>query len=391
MRFPILQAIYQKEMLDILRDRRTLISMVVVPLLVFPAVITVFTRVASRVQHDAEQEARTMGIAARVTTPAIREALEKTGYRITEKDDLKSAVEKNEVAAAVEETGGATPAIRIYVDSSSPASNAAGDNLRLAFNDLRDQEIRENLRQAGIAESVLTPFTVHRTNVAGQRKMAGAMWGTMLGYILLLLMFTGGMYAVIDMTAGEKERKTLEAFLASPAARHEIVMGKILAAMTAILITAALMLGSLVYSLKNNTGLSRSPEMRQVMGTIPLDSQTLEMIAATVVPVAIFAASLMFAIALFARSFKEGQSYLTPLALAVIFPALLGGLPGLHFTWPMCLIPIFNASMVIRGTLLGDLTPLNFILTMAANLVYAAIAFVVATMQFEKESVLFRS
>lgn len=204
MRLPIIQAIYQKEMLDMRRDRRTLISMVVVPLVVFPAVIAITTRVASKVQQDAEQEAKTMGIAARVATPGIREALEKTGLQFHEKDDLKGAVEKREVAAAVEELPGAAPDVQIYVDSSDPASAAAGDRIRVALNDLRDQTIRDNLRSSGIAESVLTPFTIHRTNVAGERKMAGALWGTMLGYLLLLLMFTGAMYAVIDMTAGEK-------------------------------------------------------------------------------------------------------------------------------------------------------------------------------------------
>ena len=391
MRLPILKTIYQKEMLDMLRDRRTMISMVVVPLVVFPAVIAITTRVASKVEQDAAQEAKTMGIAIRVHTPGMREALEKTGYRIRDEDDLKGAVEKKEIAAAVEELAGATPDLEIYVDSSNPASSAAGDRLRIALNDLREQKIRDNLRSSGIGESVLTPFVVHRTNIAGERKMAGAMWGTMLGYILMLLMFTGAMYGVIDMTAGEKERKTLEAFLAAPVARQEIVMGKILAAITAILLTAGLMLLSLVYSLKNNRALGRSEEVKQMMGTIPLDPHTLEMIAATLIPVAVFAASLMFAIALFARSFKEGQSYLTPLALAVIFPALLGGLPGLHLTPALCLIPIFNASMVIRGTLLGDLSPLNFAVASGANLLYAAIAFVVATRQFEKESVLFRS
>jgi sodium transport system permease protein len=105
----------------------------------------------------------------------------------------------------------------------------------------------------------------------------------------------------------------------------------------------------------------------------------------------IFAASLMFTIALFARSFKEGQSYLTPLALVVIFPAMLGGLPGFELTPVLCLIPIFNASMMIRSVLLGDASMLNFAVTVAANVGYAAIAFLLATRMFQKESVLFRS
>jgi sodium transport system permease protein len=388
MRFPMIQAIYQKEMLDMFRDRRTMISMLVVPIVVLPLVFALMVRFTSRVEENAETEARTLGIAARVTTPSVREALEKAGYPIREKESLRTAVEKKEVSAAVEERQGV---IEIYVDSSNPTSSAAGDKIRIALSDLKDQTIRESLRTSGIPESVLTPFIVKRTNIAGERKMAGAIWGTMLGYILLLLMFTGGMYPVIDMTAGEKERKTLEAFLASPAARREIVVGKTLAAMTAIFLTALLTLGSMVYSLKNNRISSKSEAMKQMMGTIPLDPGTIAMILATLIPVAIFAASLMFAIALFARSFKEGQSYLTPLALLVIFPALLGGLPGLQLTPLLCLVPIFNASMVIRGIMLGELSNVNFAVALAANVLYAAIAMTIATRQFDKESVLFRS
>jgi sodium transport system permease protein len=108
-------------------------------------------------------------------------------------------------------------------------------------------------------------------------------------------------------------------------------------------------------------------------------------------PLALFAASLMIAIALFARSFKEGQSYLTPLTLVVIFPAMLSSLPGFEMSTAFCLIPIFNVSLVIRGILQGDVSMLNFGITFVANLVYAGIAFVIATRTFENESVLFRS
>jgi sodium transport system permease protein len=213
----------------------------------------------------------------------------------------------------------------------------------------------------------------------------------MLGYLLLLLMFAGGMYPVIDMTAGEKERKTIEALLSSPASRLEIVLGKNLAAMAAIFITAILTMGSMVYSLKGSNLAGKSPEMQQMLQTIPLDAHTLTLIGLTLIPLAMFAAALMFAIAIFARSYKEGQSYLTPLVFVVIFPALMGGVSGLEMTPALCLIPIFNASQMIRGIMLGDVSVANFAITTAANLVYAGIAFFIATRQFENESVLFRS
>jgi sodium transport system permease protein len=391
MRFSILKAIYHKEMLDMIRDRRTLISMVAVPLIVMPLLLNVGMRVVSRTQQNAENEAKSMAVAIHATNPAIREALEKAQIQIIEKDDLKDAVLKKTAAAAVEEIPGTPVEVQIYADNSNPTSSAAAARVRVALDDLKDEKVRESLKTSGIPASVLTPFVVKRTNIAGARKMSGMVWGSMLGYLLLLLMFAGGMYPVIDMTAGEKERKTMEALLSSPASRMEIVLGKNLAAMTAIFITAILTVGSMVYSLKGSTLGSKSPEMQEMMRTIPFDAHTLTLIGVTLVPLSIFAAALMFTIALFARSYKEGQSYLTPLVFVVIFPALMGGMSGFEMTPALCLIPIFNASQMIHGILLGDVSTVNFAITTAANLVYAAIAFIVATRQFENENVLFRS
>jgi sodium transport system permease protein len=398
MRFSIIQAIVRKELLDMSRDRRFLISVAVVPLVVFPLLISGMAKLLPLIQKKADTEAQSMAVAARISTPFIREGLEKAGLRLIEKDDLKAAVQDKSAGAAVEEMPGPPPGIRIYFDASEPSSSAAGQRIQATLTELKDTRIREQLRSAGIDEKTLTPFTVNRMNVAGERKMAGAIYGTILPYILLLLMFTGGMYPVIDMTAGEKERKTLEALLASPARRREIVMGKTLTAIIAILATAVLTVASMAYSLKNlKVGNGMAPpnpgmaELQQSIGTVPIDASTIVLLLVTLIPLAIFAASLMFAIALKARSFKEGQSYLTPLALVVIFPALLGGLPGLKMTPPLCLIPIFNASQMIHGILLGEVSAVNFAVTLAANLGYSGIAFFLATKMFEDEKVLFRS
>ena len=393
MRLSFITAIYQKEMLDLVRDRRTLISMVIVPVVVFPLIMFVATRLVGSMEEKAEREAKTMTIGVKVTNPGIRDALRKAGLRIADQEDLRAAVEKKTVVAGVEETSvaGKAPEIRVYSDNSNPTSSAASDKIRTALTDFKDSTIREQLRQSGVSEAILTPFTIAKVNVAPPRKMAGMMWGSMLGYLLLLLMFSGGMYPVIDMTAGEKERRTLETFLSTPAGRNEIVMGKLLAAVSAILLTAVLTLFSVVMSIKSNRVSGKNAEMRQIFQTIPLDAHTISLILVTIIPVCIFAAAVMIAIAMFARSFKEGQSYLTPLVLLVLFPAMLGGLPSLELTPQLCLIPIFNASQLIRGIMLGDFSRVAFGVTLVANLFYAAIALFIAKNRFENESVLFRT
>src|SRR5580700_3634852 len=88
MRLNVIQAIYRKEMLDLLRDRRTLISMLVVPLVVFPLIMQVALRLTSRIEERSAEEAKTLGIAAHVSTPGVREALAKTGIPIMEREDL---------------------------------------------------------------------------------------------------------------------------------------------------------------------------------------------------------------------------------------------------------------------------------------------------------------
>jgi sodium transport system permease protein len=393
MRLPYVLSIYRKEMRDLIRDRRTMISMVIVPLLVFPLLMIVVTRVMVAMQDKSERDLKTMQVGVKTGNPAILEALRKAELQLVERDDLRPAVEQKSVIAGVEEVerAGQPPEIRVYSDNSNPASAAASDRIRTALNEVRDASVREKLRASNVPESVLNPFAVSRVNVAPPKKMAGMMWGSMLGYLLLLLMFSGGMYPVIDMTAGEKERRTLESFLATPAGRNEIVMGKMLAAMTAIFLTAMLTLGSIIVSVRANQMSSRSAEVRQMFSTIPLDTNTVLLIVLTLAPLCVFAAAVMIAIAMFARSFKEGQSYLTPLVMAVIFPALLGGLPQLELTPALCLIPIFNASQLIRGIMLGDFQTTAFGITLAANLGYAAIAMFVAQKRFEDESVLFRS
>ena len=389
MQLPMIAAVYRKEMMDLLRDRRTLMSMVVIPVLVMPLLMVVMTKVMSNIQKRSAEESKTMSIAAHVKTPAVLEAIRKAGYKLVERSDLRAAVEKKEISAAVEETAGSTssPELNIYQDESNPTSAFVGGKIRDSLAKLKDAQVRDALRRSGVPESVLSPFQVKPVNVAPVRKMAGMIWGSILGYLILLMMFSGGIYPVIDMTAGEKERKTLEPFLSTPIGRGEIVAGKTLAAITAIFTTAVLTLSSMVFSLKA----FGSGESAKVLSVVPLDAQAIILIILTVLPLAVFAASVMIAIAMFARSFKEGQSYLTPLILIVIFPAFIGGMPGLKLTTALYLIPIFNASQVIRTILMGEVSMTPFLVTFFANLAYAGIAAYVARTRFENESVLFRT
>lgn len=281
--------------------------------------------------------------------------------------------------------------IVIFIDTTREASSIAGEKITTVLDRLKLEQVKTSLRGLGVSEQVLDPFKIKSTNVAPAKKMAGYILGSVLGYTVLLLMFTGGMYPAIDMTAGEKERHTLEPLLASPASREEIILGKILTATTASFMTALLTIASLLVAIQT-LGLGRGgAELEQLVSRAAPDAGTVALVLLTLVPTALFAASVMIAIALFARGFKEAQSLLTPVVMAVVVPAVISLLPGLELNVGLALIPIFNVSQLIKEIVLGEYSRLSFLIAFASNVFYALLAFWISVRIFKTESVLFRS
>ncbi len=386
MKLGVILTVYKKELVELLRDRRTLISMVALPVIVFPLVFGGIGKVMETTGKKAETEATTVAILQDAIPAHFARVIERSGLTVVIVSNVAAAVEKKEAATGMTVAG---KLVTVYAEGTRQSSGIAADKLRTALNEHRDALVIESLRGARLDASVLKPFTVKRENVASERKMGGFLLGSMLGYVVILLMFSGGMYPAIDMTAGEKERKTLETLLASPALRTDIVLGKILACVTATYLTALLTTASLFYSLKR--GGARMKGMEAMVGNVPTDPQTIALMLMTLLPVAIMAGALMVSIALIARSFKEAQSYLTPLIMLVIFPSLLGGLPGMELTPLFSFIPIFNASQLLKVILQGEVPMLPLVLTNLANVFYAAICFAFAVRSFNNEKVLFRT
>jgi len=393
MNLRMVTTIYAKEMLDMFRDRRALISMIVVPVIAMPGIFAVVHYFTESLGKKAVQESAKIGISARVAQPGVQDALKISGFDLIPKPDARTAVESKTVAAAVDqETGGDGSAqIIIFVDKTREASSIAGERITTLLERLKLARVKTSLRGMGVSERVLDPFQVKSTNVAADRKMASFILGSVLGYAVLLLMFTGGMYPAIDMTAGEKERHTLEPLLASPASREEIVLGKIFASTTASFLTALLTIGSLLVAIQR-LGMGQSgDELQKLVSRAAPGIGAMALILLTLLPTALFAASVMIAVALFARGFKEAQSLLTPVIMAVVVPAVVGMLPGLELNVGLALIPVFNVSQLIKEIIIGEYSPMNFVTAFASNVLYALVAFWISVRIFKTESVLFRS
>src|SRR5215813_3590874 len=316
MRLQSIKLIYLKEVLDLLRDRRTIISMLVFPLLVMPMIFLGLNYFLSRSINRAQDKQFNLALNQETGLEGITTSLEQAGFNVRPSDNPRRAVENKETELGVDVSGETnSPAIRIYADQSQLEATVASGRIEAALNQLKEARIKNELQRAGVPERILTPFTVEKVNTAPPQKMSGMFVGAIIGYMFVMFMLMGAMYPAIDMTAGEKERRTMEMLLSSPAGRGEIVLGKILVAITASFMTSVLTIISFRVSSLLGMKANTSGQPPQLMMELPLDAKTFALIFVSSIPMAILSATLMIAIATMAKSYKEAQSYLTPLLL----------------------------------------------------------------------------
>jgi sodium transport system permease protein len=392
MRLQTIKLIYLKEVLDLMRDRRTIISMLVFPLLLMPMIFLGLNYFLIRSINRAKDKQFSIALKQETGLEGMTQSLEQAGFKVRPSENPRRAVEDKETELGVDVSGETnSPAIRIYADQSQLEVNVAGGRIETALNQLKEARIKNELQRAGVPERILTPFTVEKVNTAPPKKMSGMFIGAFIGYMFVMFMLMGAMYPAIDMTAGEKERRTMEMLLSSPAGRGEIVFGKILVAITASFMTAVL--GIISFRVSSFLGMkaNSSGQPPQLMMELPLDAKTFVLIFVSSVPMAILAATLMIAIATMAKSYKEAQTYITPLFLVAVIPAMVSLLPGVKLNPGMALIPIVNFSLLIKELILGDWSWTSFTLSVLSNLIYAAIAFTAAVMVFKNERILFRT
>lgn len=394
--------VYVKELIDSLRDRRTLISMVVVPVLIMPVMVLGMGMLTAKVVSTAKKEVPKVMILGGEQSPKIMAALGtlETLKLVPYQADYTNMISDKRIRAALQiphdfdaalERGEDAMA-RIYEYGGDMKSGFAVQAVDKFLRDWRETIVRERLTSRNLPETLTRPFRIERENVAPPNKVAGNLLGGLLPYMVILLCMTGGMYPAMDLTAGEKERGTMETLLCSPAGRIDLVLGKFLMVMTASITTAILALGSMAA-----TYLIAKSSMDSVLPSRPgslalaVDPTSVLMVFAMILPVTVLLSAAQLAISVFARSFKEAQSYLTPLMFAVIIPAVASMTPGIELNLKLALIPILNTSLVCKEIMAGNLQ-WNFIaLIFFSTCAYAALSLVLAMKLFQRESVIMRT
>jgi sodium transport system permease protein len=403
MRLRNIGIVYHKELVDSLRDRRTVISMIVVPLLLMPLLTIGMGALSLTLVDQAQKETPRVMILGGADSPGVIAELQqlKDVEVVPANPDFAEEISNKEIRAAVEIpqgfeaklAAGETSTVKIYMYEGELKSGFGADRLQRFFRELRDRTIRKHLEARQLPISLVRPFDIEQQNVAPPEKVGGAILGGLVPYFVILLCLTGAMYPAMDLTAGEKERGTIETILCSPVSRTHLVLGKFLMVLTASIATAILTITSMAVSFGAGKKLLLGVTQGEADAALQITITGKAMISIffIVLPLAVFFSAALLALSLFAKSFKEAQSYISPLMIVAILPAVAAVLPGVELSPALALVPVLNTSLVskeiITGTYQWGLIALIFL----SSSVYAVAALAIAVKLFQREDVLFRT
>lgn len=384
----------RKELSESLRDRRTVLTLVLMPLLLYPVLAIAFQQfmLSGRAAEDGPEY-------------SIGFPDEETGRSLTEYWGLSTAKQPDEqvppyrrpaprvklfVGPAVEqnvEEGHLDVAARFH--RGEPGANDGGVVLMYRADSptscaaVRWLELRNHERFADEASKagVLPRVYLRPTAVPAPPREQPSLIPVLVPLVLILMTMTGAVYPAIDLTAGERERGTLEILVAAPIPRLSVLLAKYFAVVTVALLTAVVNLGMMALTLWA-TGLGR------VVFGPGVTWLTFGQVLALLVLFAMFFSAVLLALCSFARSFKEAQAYLIPLMLLSLTPGVLSLTVGLSLEGPLAVVPLLNIVLLARDVFAGTASVTAAGVVVLFTLLYALAAIALAARLFGTEAVL---
>ena len=385
--------VVKKECTDILRDRKTLLINLLLPLALYPIMFLFMGNAMTGMMDRAENQTRV----ALSESGALRSFLEAGNALIVDTDAPVEALQNGEADVALESAplpSGQTE-IRVIFDDKKSDSSFSADFVNSLLQAYNEVQVRETLQKQGIDLDALYPVSVQTETLSiamGETDSgsAGMMLTMLIPMLLVVFLAMGGMAIAGDLFAGEKERKTMEPLLCTRAGRGSILTGKYIVVTLFSLITMAasilgMVLGYLVNPRAMGMGLDDSTGFVMPVGALLLT-------VALIVLMAMVFAGLHVAIATYARSVKEASMYGTFLMLVSYIPSFgcMFMQAGDFADW-MMLVPVLNVTGSIK-MILGGMTNYGFLFgSIAVSLVFLGLTLALTKQLFKRESIMLRT
>lgn len=388
--------VFKKELRDTLRDRRTVMMMIVIPTLVFPLIMSIFMSVSESFQKEAAEKEVKIGLVSNQVG-----SLEADLLKVPESLGKRKFIPFTDTLSLIKAIRSDSVQVGIYVPNNAEQLKKAMQPISVTvFHDGTDlgmkeradtylTYIQENWKkqrysELKIDEAKVTPFILAYSNVASSKEMIGKLAGGFLPYLFIAFGFMGCMFPAIDLFTGEKERSTIETLLTTPVPRWKILFGKMGVVVLSGLLAATFNLLGIYLSIEV-LNLVKDPVVLQAIKDI-LSPTFIIMLYALLCPLIIFFAGIMIPIAVRAKSFKEAQSIISPLNLLIILPAMVGFFPGVELNEVTALIPVVNIVLATKELIAGTLEWHLVAMAFGVMVLLAVIAIMLSYRKFENEN-----
>jgi sodium transport system permease protein len=388
-----LVTVFLKELVENARDRRTVFSALLLGPLGAPLLFTIMMNITLQRSHERAERPLELAVAGGEYAPNLLAFLRRQGVVLDEfAGDAAAATravrahERRVVLMIPPEHGarlsaGLPTAVQLYTDSSDTSAGTDRARAQALIRNYASLVANWRLEARGIAPALVEPIVVDEVDVSTPAGRAVALLG-MLSYFIVFATLMGGLYVAIDTTAGERERGSLEPLLALPVHRHELVIGKILAAAAWMVLSLSLTVTAFAVSLRflrlDALGMAANFGPRVALAVIAL-----------MLPFVLLGAALMTLVASFTRSYREAQSWLTAVLLVPTVPIIFAAIYQVPSRLTLMWIPSLSQHLLINSLLRAEpVATANVVLSAGATLAFAVVLGGIATRLYRREKIL---
>ena len=391
--------VFKKELIDTIRDRRTLMFMIVIPLLLFPVLFKILFSVQERQTRKAEEKTLRVALIdndnARRFSEMLRARDDLLVVGDVPVDSIRVFISDDRIDGAFvvssdfdDDVEDLEPGRIDFYFRSTDEKRIVRNRLRDIVDDYEEMILEERFERLDLDDDVVEGVDLKSHNIASMKEQFGKQVGGFLPYIFILFCFMGSMYPAIDLGAGEKERGTMETLLTAPVNRFHILLGKFGVIVLTGMASAVVSMFGLYIGLRQSKELP--PEILEVIVRI-LGADTILSIFSLLLPLTVFFAGVLLSVSLSARSFKEAQSLMTPLNIAIIVPAAIGMMPGVSMNFTTALIPVLNVSLATKEIIAGTMTSGNMVVVYVSLSAFAVVSLWGSALWFKRESTIFKA
>ena len=387
--------IYRKELLDVLRDKMTLIMMIGLPIVAIPALqLFMIQSVIIQEQERDQIKARVAfrGAGSDVAKEWLK-SLERSEFvtsPFTDSDVIDGKVDaivytKDDVAKSFAAMKSTT--VELLYDRTTFRSRAAANRIDEHLDDVRSKELKRRLGKSNMSADFVRPLRVKFKNIASPSRNTGDILGRIVPIVLIVVLTIGAFYPTIDLVSGEKERGTFETLLSTPVTKFEILLGKYFTACTVSMTAGLANLCSLTASTMFTLSYISQHSSRFPTPSFDFSFWLVLVTLAVMIPLVLFVTALLMSVAAFARNVWQAQNYLTPLLCFIILPCVLAAWPSAKLSGPSHLLPVYNVALLCRDLMKGTATASSAIAVIVAAFVWAGAALSLAYWIFQSEEV----